>query len=125
MEILSRIAEDRIRRAMEEGQFDNLPNRGVPLNLDDEALVPEDLRLAYRVLKNAGCVPPELELRREIVSLRDLIETIDDDRERLRKIRELNFRIMKLNMMRERAFSVSVGAPEYEEKILEKMMRSG
>jgi len=122
MEIVRKIAEERIRRAMEEGEFDNLANIGKPLNLEDDAFVPEDLRAAYRVLKNAGCVPPELQLRREIVSLKDLIETIDDDGERLRKIRELNFKIMKLNMLKERTFSTG-SLPEYEEKILEKMMR--
>jgi hypothetical protein len=122
MEMFRKIAEERIRRAMEEGEFENLANRGKPLHLEDDAFVPEDLRAAYRVLKNAGCIPPELDLRREIVSLKELIERLDDDRERLRKIRELNFKIMRLNMMRERAFSVGA-LPEYEEKILEKMMR--
>ncbi len=122
MEIFRKIAEERIRRAMEEGEFDNLSNSGRPLHLEDDAFIPEDLRSAYRVLKNAGCIPPELELRREIVSLKDLIERLDDDRERLRRIRELNFRIMRLNMMRERAFSAGA-LPEYEDRILEKMIK--
>jgi hypothetical protein len=89
-----KIAEERIRRAMEEGAFDGLPGAGRPLVLEDERWAPEDLRLAYRVLRNAGCLPPELELKKEIASLRTLIEAIDDDKERLRKIRELNFKLL-------------------------------
>ncbi|RMG00082.1 MAG: DUF1992 domain-containing protein [Nitrospirae bacterium] len=121
MEIFRKIAEERIRRAMEAGEFDNLSNAGNPINLDDDSFVPEDLRAAYRVLKNAGCLPPELELRKEIVNLKDLIETLDDDTERLKRIRELNFRIMKLNLLRERSFSLGL-VPEYEGKMVEKLI---
>jgi len=60
---IERLAEERIKQAQEEGAFDALPGRGRPLDLEDDAHVPEDLRLAWRVLKNAGCLPPELEAR--------------------------------------------------------------
>ena len=59
---LDLLAEQRIREAQERGEFDNLPGAGAPLALDDDALVPEELRAAYRILKNAGYVPPELEI---------------------------------------------------------------
>ena len=39
--------------------------------------------IAYRVLKNANCIPPEMELKKEILSLRDLIMFLDDEKERL------------------------------------------
>ena len=55
----------RIAEAMAEGAFDDLPGAGKPLALDDDTLVPEDLRVAYRILKNAGFLPPEVESRRE------------------------------------------------------------
>ena len=55
------IAERKIAEALARGELDNLPGEGRPLELDDDALVPEDLRLAYRILKNAGFVPPEVE----------------------------------------------------------------
>lgn len=57
---LDALVERRIRAAMARGEFDNLPGAGRPLALDDDALVPEELRTAYRLLKNAGAVPPEL-----------------------------------------------------------------
>lgn len=117
MRVFEKIAEERIRKAMEEGAFEGLPGTGRPLTLEDDRWVPEDLRMAYRVLKNAGCLPPELELRKEIMGLRELMETIDDDRERLCRLRELNYKILRLGMMRERPMSL-----ECEERILERLI---
>jgi len=70
---LHRIAERRILEAIERGDLDRLEGRGRPLRLDDDSAVPEGWRAAYRVLKNAGVVPPEVELRREIAALERLI----------------------------------------------------
>ncbi len=72
------LVERRIRSAMEDGAFDDLPGRGRPLSLDDDALVPEDLRSAYRVLKNAGFLPEALELRRQMVDIHRALEQIPD-----------------------------------------------
>jgi hypothetical protein len=78
------LVEQRIRTAMAEGHFDGLPGRGRPLALDDDALVPEDLRLAYRVLKNAGYLPEAVQLRSEIGDLERILEKLVDGRERRR-----------------------------------------
>jgi len=67
------VIEEKIRAAIRDGAFDNLPGAGKPLDLADDRLVPEDLRMAYRILKNAGFVPPELEARKEAADLRRLI----------------------------------------------------
>jgi Domain of unknown function (DUF1992) len=48
------IAEQKIAEAIARGELDHLPGAGRPLELDDDALVPEDLRIAVRILKNAG-----------------------------------------------------------------------
>lgn len=55
--------------------------------------------MAYKVLKNADCLPPELELRKEIRQMEDLLESIPDEKEKYRQIRNINFKIMKLNLM--------------------------
>jgi len=68
------LVEQRIRTAMADGVFDNLPGRGRPLVLDDDSLVPEDMRLAHRVLKNAGYLPEELALRGEIAGIHGMLE---------------------------------------------------
>lgn len=120
MDIFARIAERIIREAMENGEFDNLEGAGKPLNFADETWIPEDLRIAYRVLKNAGCIPPEIELRKEIINMSSLINTIDDDKERLKKIKELNFILLKLNTMRKRPFDLD-NFPEYEGKVVDKL----
>ncbi|HSW61910.1 MAG TPA: DnaJ family domain-containing protein [Dissulfurispiraceae bacterium] len=119
MDAAQKLAEQRIREAIETGEFDNLKNTGKPIVFEDETFIPEDLRLAYRILKNAGCIPPELELRNEIITIRKMIMAMDDDKERLKKIRELNFRITKFNMMRNRPLHLEE-LPEYEEKFFGK-----
>lgn len=97
MDILTKIAEQRIQEAINNGYFNNLPNSGRLLRLHEDGLIPAELRIAYKVLKNAGFIPPELELRKEIISLRSLIDTIDDNKERIKKLRELNFKLLRLN----------------------------
>lgn len=67
------IAEQKIAEAIERGELDDLPGAGRPLELDDDALVPEELRLAYRVLKNAGYVPAEVRQLNEIAQLERLV----------------------------------------------------
>ena len=69
MYIFELIAENKIREAIENGELDNLPCKGKPLQLDNLAHVPEELRAAYTILKNAGVLPEELQLKKEIVSL--------------------------------------------------------
>jgi hypothetical protein len=91
-----------------------------PLHIEDDRLIPEDLRMAYKVLKNAGCVPPEIEMRKEIVTMKDLINTMDDDKERLRKIRELTFKMMKFEMMRNRPLSLQDYEHRFYEMIFDK-----
>jgi hypothetical protein len=116
MDSFFRIAERRIAEAMLNGEFDNLEGQGKPLVFEDETWIPEDLRMAYRFLKNAGCIPPELEARNEVINMCALINTIDDDKERLRKIRQLNFMLLKLNLTRRKPLNFE-DFPEYEEKL--------
>lgn len=101
---MERLAEERIREAMERGEFDDLPLSGKPLPLESNGYVPPDLKLAYTILKNAGFLPPEMELRKEIVTLKELLSTVEDDDERLRLARRINEKILRLNLMMKRSF---------------------
>ena len=94
-----KIAEERIKEALEKGEFDNLPGQGEPLSFEDDSRIPEDLRLAYKILRNADCLPPELELKKEIRQMEDMLENIPDEKEKYRQIKKINYKIMKLNMM--------------------------
>lgn len=99
---IEQIAEERIRAAQENGAFDDLPGRGKPLDLDDDAHVPPELRMAWRVLKNAGCLPPELEAEREINTAIELLSAMTDEGERYRQMQRLNLMITRLNETRRR-----------------------
>lgn len=64
-------AEEKIKEAMEAGEFSNLPGRGQPLNLEDDAHVPSELRMTYRMLKRANVPTEEIFMKREILDLRN------------------------------------------------------
>jgi hypothetical protein len=95
-----RIVEDRIKKAQQRGDFDNLPGAGKPLDLCDDQHIPEDLRLAYKILKNADCLPPEIELKKEILRTEDLLADLQDTAQRYSALKKLNFLILKLNATR-------------------------
>lgn len=89
MHFIDELAERRIAEAIERGELDDLPGAGQPLALDDAALVQPELRVAYRILKNAGYVPPEVESLREIGELERLIARSEDRAQRGRAARRL------------------------------------
>jgi len=114
------IAERKIQEAILNGELDNLPGKGKPLQLDDESHIPEELRLAYKILKNAECLPPELELKKEIIRLKDLLQGLEDVEEKYRLMKRLNFQIMKLNMSR-RVSPLLEEDQVYYEKVAERL----
>jgi hypothetical protein len=89
MLLLDLIVEQRIEAAIAAGEFDDLPGAGKPLDLDDDRLVPEELRVAHRILKNAGFLPPAIETRREIAGVESLLRLATDDESRRRAIARL------------------------------------
>jgi TusA-related sulfurtransferase len=97
---LHKIIEQKIQEAQARGDFDNLPGSGRPVEIEDDSHVPEDLRLAYKILKNANCVPPEIELKKEIRQMEDMLEDLSDEKESYRQVKRINYKIMQLNMMR-------------------------
>ncbi|MDO3377321.1 DUF1992 domain-containing protein [Geoalkalibacter halelectricus] len=120
MDFLVMIAERKILEAMARGEFDNLPGAGRPLPRE-EGLdgVPAELRMAYKVLKNAGFVPPEVELRKEILTLQGLVEVVEDDAERRKMRRELQAKQIKLSLLMKRPLHLE-NALEYRDRVYEK-----
>jgi len=92
MDFLARVAESRILEAIELGEFDDLPGKGKPLELEDLSRVPPHLRAGYQLLRNADALPPELELRRQGYALdRAIMRTTDPaEREELRRLKREN-----------------------------------
>ena len=112
----ARIVEDRILAAQKNGEFENLHGAGRPLEFKNDALVAEELRLAYKVLKNADCLPPELELKKQIRQTEDLLAGMQDTAAKYRVLKKLNFLIMKLNTLRNASINM-----EMPQLYLEKM----
>lgn len=90
MLLLDQLAERRIEEAIERGALDDLPGRGEPLELDDDSMVPENLRAAYRILKNAGFLPREVSIHSEIQDVETLIGRIQDGEQRAAAAKRLS-----------------------------------
>ena len=104
---LEKAVEAIIREAQERGDFDNLKGKGQPIDLDAYFETPEDLRLAYSALKNAGLVSPEIELLQEIAALKErLVSTYEEtQRNKIKKIlhdKQLEFNILLERQKRHR-----------------------
>ena len=117
--LLDALAEKQIREAQARGEFDALPGAGAPLALDDAALVPEELRAGYRLLKNAGYVPPELAAHGEIREVEALLRAADDDT-RGHLLARLHFLLLRAPLARRGGLQVEAG---YAAKIAEKIAR--
>ena len=107
-------AERRIRAAQEEGAFDHLPGEGRPLELEDDSAVPGELRMAYKVLKNAGYLPPELADRKEISTILDLLEHCEEGAEKVRQMQKLDVILMRMKNRGKRSVAIDEHDPYYE-----------
>jgi len=116
----SKIIEERIRKAQKKGQFDNIEGAGKPLKLDEDSHIAEDLRLAHKILKNANCLPPEIELKKEIQRTEDLLVGMQDTAEKHRTLKKLNYLIMKLNAVRDTSIELEM-PQQYSHKLVDRL----
>ncbi|SIS48942.1 DnaJ family domain-containing protein [Salimicrobium flavidum] len=115
---LSHIIEEKIKRAVDQGDFDNLPGKGEPLPKDEFAHLPDDLRNSYRVLKNAGMLPEEMQVKKEVVELEELLETIVDTDEKKNVEKKLTEKRLRFQMLMEkRKMSQSPAYSQYNNAI--------
>jgi len=94
-------AEERIREAIDRGDFDDLPGKGAPLNLDAYFATPEHLRMGYVILKNAGIIPEEMELLKEIDRLRRLLDSENSNVDKAAIQRKLSDKLTSFNLRME------------------------
>lgn len=97
MLLIDQLAEQKIAEARTNGEFDNLPGQGAPLQLDDDSMVPEELRAAWRLLKNSGFLPPEISLRREIATLDDMLAAAVSSEQQERLGKRMNYLMIRLS----------------------------
>lgn len=119
----NKIIEERIRMAQERGDFEDLPGAGKPIRFDDDSHIPEDLRMAYKVMKNADFIPPEIALKKQIQSTQELVASMPDSGEKYRAMRKLNYLVFKLNTMRQ--VPIDLETPQvYTDKIIDRLDKS-
>jgi hypothetical protein len=88
--------------------------------MSNDSLVPAELRVAHKILKNAGYLPPEIETRKEIEQIEDLLATCEDEYTKVKQIKKLNYLILKLNTMKGETVNIE-GQEEYYRKIVERI----
>lgn len=117
------VSEDKIKKAYQNGEFSNLPGFGKPLPKDSLASVPEELRMAYRVLKNAGYSLEEDRIRQELLSMEDLIRSCKTEEEKMDLQKKYNEKLWRFNkMVRERiGTSHSKHFSEYQKKVEDRL----
>ncbi|CNI60979.1 DUF1992 domain-containing protein [Yersinia vastinensis] len=121
MGLIDEWAERHIIKAQEKGELDNLPGNGKPLFLDDDTFVPTELRVGYRLLKNAGYLPPELQDRQEALTITDLLSQLDkqhDDYVNLHK----RLALLELRL-RQAGLNTDFLRKEYQQKVAKKLSK--
>lgn len=114
------IAEQRIREAQAKGEFDGLPGQGRPLKLEDLTNVPPELRMVYKILKNAGLVPEELSQRKELITLTALLDSCEDEQQKTAAISRLRYLVSRMQLGAKRHAALEA-QDEYYQKALSKL----
>lgn len=79
MDPLKLIAENKIREAMEKGDFDNLYGQGKPIDFNADAHIPAEYRMAHKILQNSGFETTDADLVKQIQSLKQEAESTRTD----------------------------------------------
>jgi hypothetical protein len=114
------IAERKISEAIRKGQLDIEEWRNRPLPVTNDSLVPEELRMAHKILKNAGYLPPEIETKKEIQQIEDLLVNCEDEYTRVKQLKKLNYLVMKLNTMKGDVVNIE-SQEEYFRQVVERI----
>ena len=122
MNLIDQLAEACIHEAINRGELCGLPGEGQPLRLEDDSAIPEELRAAYRLLKNAGFLPSELQLRREVREAEQLLQQLpESDRSPARA--RLEWLQMRLAASRRQPMNLLL-EDQYRQRLLEKLARN-
>ncbi|MFT8870660.1 MAG: DnaJ family domain-containing protein [Sporolactobacillus sp.] len=122
MGLIEQLAEEKISQAIKEGVFDGLPGRGRPQRFEDDSAVPAELRIGYKMLKNAGYLPEELKLRQTLTTLADLLHCCRDGDEKEALTAELKQKRLEFErMMQNRSFKQSGTFKTYRSRLLHRL----
>ncbi|MEC1673456.1 DnaJ family domain-containing protein [Bacillus mojavensis] len=119
------VSEDKIKRAIKDGEFDNLPGMGKLLPKDDAAHLPESLRMGYRMLKNAGMADDEGALKKELMTLNHLISKCYDEKEREQLVRKKSEKQLMLDKLADKKGMFSKPASSfYKNQVYDRLGRN-
>ena len=108
------IAERKINEYLRDDTRPDLSHwKNKPLPMEDMSNVPSDLRMAYKILKNAGYVPEEVSLQKEIARTEDLLAHCIDEKEKLKQLKKLNFLQFKLDCRMGRKLKLESDSPYF------------
>jgi hypothetical protein len=93
--------DEKIKEAIAKGEFDNLPGKGKPLDLDAYFAAPEHLRIGYSILKGADIIPEEMELLRQIEGLKKSLDSSTTGIEKRALRQQLSEKLTNFNMRME------------------------
>ena len=97
-----RMVEALIKEAMERGEFDNLSGKGKPIDLTEYFETPEEVRVAYSVLKNAGITSREVDLLNEIAELKQVLAAVREEKKKLEIEKQIREKQLEFNLLMER-----------------------
>jgi DnaJ homologue, subfamily C, member 28, conserved domain len=93
--------DEKIKEAIAKGEFDNLPGKGKPLDLDAYFAAPEHLRIGYSILKGADIIPEEMALLRQIEGLKKSLDSSTTRIEKKALRQQLSEKLTNFNMRME------------------------
>ena len=99
---LDKIVEELIKKAQERGEFDDLPGKGKPIDLSEYFEMPEDVRVAQSLLKNAGFRSREVDLINEIARLRQLLAAVTDPKKKQEIEKQVREKQVEFSLLMER-----------------------
>ncbi|HLO32935.1 MAG TPA: DUF1992 domain-containing protein [Anaerolineales bacterium] len=100
--LFDQIVDAMIKEAMERGEFDNLPGKGKPVDLTEYFETPEEVRLTYSVLKNAGMKSHEVELLKQIAELKQALAAALDQQKKQEIESQIRQKQIEFNLILER-----------------------
>lgn len=92
-----RLAEEKIQKSYNDGDFEELPGLGQPLQLTDYSGIPEELRMAYHILNNAGYIEDDRKIRKELMTINDLLKNCTDEEDKQYYMKQISEKLLKYN----------------------------
>ncbi|WP_240468741.1 DnaJ family domain-containing protein [Gracilibacillus sp. YIM 98692] len=102
LDLFTQLAEEKIKKAIEDGDFDHLEGNGKPQKLEDLSRVPEDMRMSYHMMKNSGYLPEEVKLNKQMINIKDMIRACESDEKKQSLEKRLTEKELELKMVLEK-----------------------